>query len=169
MDRTTRLFSLTLAALAALAMPVIALAKPSGPSGDRTQQSPGSNAPARQQPQRQQPQPQRQEPQRQQPPARPSASLYSITGVGNNLGNPSWGAVNVDQLRFVASAYADRLSAPAGASRLNARVLSSALSTQSEDVPENNRQMSDLVYVFGQFLDLELLAAERHLPASRPR
>ena len=166
MDRTTRLFSLTLAALAALAMPVIALAKPSGPSGDRPQQSPGSNAPARQQPQRQQPQrqqpqPQRQEPQRQQPPARPSASLYSITGVGNNLGNPSWGAVNVDQLRFVASAYADRLSAPAGSSRLNARVLSSALSTQSEDVPENNRQMSDLVYVFGQFLDHDISLSTR--------
>jgi hypothetical protein len=145
MDRIVRFLSFTLVALATAALPAISLAKPAVPSGNRPAQAPAGNAPPRQQPPRQQP-----------PRQQPSAALYSITGVGNNLGNPSWGAVNVNLLRYVASAYADGRSAAAGPSRPNPRSLSNALSTQDESAPENNRQMSDFLYVFGQFLDHDI-------------
>jgi len=161
MERIVRTFSLSLAALAALALPASSVAKPLAPNGNRAAQAPGRNADPRQQPPRQQPP-------RQQPPA---SAFYSITGVGNNLGNPSWGSVNVDLLRFVASAYADGRSAASGGSRPNARALSNALSTQSEDAPENNRQMSDFLYVFGQFLDHDIglsTTASESMPIAVP-
>jgi len=148
MDRMIRFSSATLAALAALALPAISLAKPLAPNGKRSPQSAGRKAPARQQPSRPQPP-------RQQPPALPSAPLYSVTGVGNNLSNPSWGGVGVNLLRFVPSAYADGRSAAAGGSRPSARALSNALSEQSDSVA-NSRQMSDFLYVFGQFLDHDI-------------
>ena len=165
MDRMIRTFSFTLTALAALALPASSFARPLAPNGSNSSQPPSRNAPARQQPQRQPParqqpqrqQPPRQQPQHQQPPRQqPAAALYSITGVGNNLRNPGWGATNVNLLRYAASAYADGRSAAAGPSRPNARSLSNALSTQAEDAPENNRQMSDFLYVFGQFLDHDI-------------
>jgi len=163
MDRMIRFSSATLAALTALALPAISLAKPLAPNGKRSSQPAGLKAPARSQPSRQQPpraqpprqQPPRSQPPRQQPPALPSAPLYSVTGFGNNLANPSWGGVGVNLLRFVPSAYADGHSSAAGGSRPSARVLSNALSAQSDSVA-NGRQMSDFLYVFGQFLDHDI-------------
>ena len=174
MDRMIRFSSATLAALAALALPAISLAKPLAPNGKRSSQATGRKAPARQQPSRRQPprqQPVRQQPPRQQPPALPSASLYSITGAGNNLANTSWGAVGADLLRFVPSAYADGHSAAPGASRPSARALSNALSAQSAPVA-NGRQMSDFLYVFGQFLDHDIglsTTGSEPMPISVPR
>ena len=174
MDRMIRFSSATLAALAALALPAISLAKPLAPNGKRSSQATGRKAPARQQPSRRQPprqQPVRQQPPRQQPPALPSASLYSITGAGNNLANTSWGAVGADLLRFVPSAYADGHSAAPGASRPSARALSNALSAQSAPVA-NGRQMSDFLYVFGQFLDHDIglsTTGGEPMPISVPR
>ena len=92
---------------------------------------------------------------RQQPPAPPASGLYSITGSGNNLANASWGAAGADLLRFAPAAYADGRSAAAGSSRPSARSLSNLLSEQSVSV-SNDRQMSDYLYVFGQFLDHDI-------------
>ncbi|MEI7690977.1 MAG: peroxidase family protein [Actinomycetes bacterium] len=148
MSRTIRVLSFAASALLALALPAVSGAKHSSPGGQGATHADRGNV--RQKPPRR-PLPL---PLRPAPPA--TDASYSITGVGNNLGNPSWGSVNVDLLRFVASAYADGRSAAAGGSRPNARALSNALSTQSEDAPENNRQMSDFLYVFGQFLDHDI-------------
>lgn len=148
MDRMTRTSSFVLAALAALALPAVSVAKPLAPSRKQAAPAPRRNAAPRRQPA-----PSR--PPRQQPPATPTEALYSVTGVGNNLGNPSWGAVGVDLLRFTPSAYADGRSAPAGGSRPSARALSNALSTQTASAA-NGRQMSDFLYVFGQFLDHDI-------------
>jgi len=169
MDRMIRFSSATLAALAALALPAISLAKPLAPNGKRSSQATGRKAPARRQPPRRQPV--RQPAPRQQPPALPSASLYSVNGAGNNLANTSWGAVGADLLRFVPSAYADGHSAAPGASRPSARALSNALSAQSAPVT-NGRQMSDFLYVFGQFLDHDIglsTTGSEPMPISVPR
>ncbi len=82
-------------------------------------------------------------------------SSQTFTGAGNNLAHPTWGADNTDLLRHSPAAYADGISAPAGAGRPSARVVSNAISSQTGDVI-NTRNLSDMVYVFGQFLDHDI-------------
>ena len=84
-----------------------------------------------------------------------STSIESIDGTGNNLAHPAWGAANTDLLRFSPAAYADGISAPAGGNRPSARTVSNNISAQSTDIA-NNRNLTDMVYVFGQFLDHDL-------------
>ncbi|CAB5035242.1 unannotated protein [freshwater metagenome] len=149
MSRTIRVLSFAASALLALALPAVSGAKHSSAGGQGASHAARGNA-RQQPPRRPLPAPQRPAP---APPA--AGATYSITGVGNNLANPSWGAVGVDLLRRAPSAYADGRSAAAGASRPSARMLSNALSTQSAALA-NGRQMSDFLYVFGQFLDHDI-------------
>jgi hypothetical protein len=90
-------------------------------------------------------------------------AFESSDGSGNNLANPSWGSAGTDLVRLAAAAYADGLSAPAGADLPSARAISNALSDQSdpanpsEDLNTvNQKNLSDYIYVFGQFLDHDL-------------
>ena len=83
------------------------------------------------------------------------STLYSFDGAGNNLTNTSWGAAGNALIRKSASAYGDRISTPAGASRPSARLVSNSVSTQAASVL-NNRGMSDFSYVWGQFLDHDI-------------
>jgi hypothetical protein len=53
-----------------------------------------------------------------------SVSVRPIDGTGNNPFHPSWGSAGVDLLRLAPAAYADGVSAPAGASRPSARKIS---------------------------------------------
>jgi hypothetical protein len=87
----------------------------------------------------------------------------SITGLGNNIANPSLGAAGTDLIRIAPSAYADGLNAPAGANLPGARTISNTLSDQtdpnnpSQDLNTvNQKLLSDYIYVFGQFLDHDL-------------
>ncbi|MBI3410713.1 MAG: peroxidase [Planctomycetes bacterium] len=95
--------------------------------------------------------------------ALPSTVFESINGTGNNLANPALGSAGTDLIRIAAAAYADGISAPAGANLPNARLISNVLSDQtdannpSEDVSTvNQKLLSDYIYVFGQFLDHDL-------------
>jgi peroxidase len=84
-------------------------------------------------------------------------AIRSIDGTGNNLADPTLGAVNVDLLRKAAAAYADGISTPAGASRPSARAISDAVATDTTDGSDpNSRNMSAFVYAWGQFLDHDL-------------
>jgi hypothetical protein len=92
-----------------------------------------------------------------------SATLPAIDGTGNNLFHPDWGTAGSDLLRIAHSAYVDGLNAPAGANRPSARVISNALSDQTDpnnpaqDINTvNQKSLSDYIYVFGQFLDHDL-------------
>jgi hypothetical protein len=92
-----------------------------------------------------------------------SSAVESIGGTGNNLINPAWGSAGIDLIRIAAAAYADGLSAPAGSSRPSARVISNALSDQTDPLDPsqdlnvvNDMGLSDMIYVFGQFLDHDL-------------
>ncbi len=80
---------------------------------------------------------------------------YSFNGTGNNLARPEWGSVKQGFLRLSPQAYADGRSLMAGASRASARAVSNAISAQSTSII-NNRQLTDMVYVFGQFLDHDI-------------
>jgi hypothetical protein len=91
------------------------------------------------------------------------SGFRTIDGSGNNLGDPDEGQAGIDLFRIAPSAYADGHSAPSGANRPNARFISNTLSDQADpanpgqDVSiQNNRGLSDFIYVFGQFLDHDL-------------
>ena len=84
-----------------------------------------------------------------------STTVESIDGSGNNLAHSTWGAAGTDLIRIAPATYGDGVSSPAGASRPSARAVSNAIDAQSTDII-NNRNMSDLVYVFGQFLDHDI-------------
>lgn len=85
-----------------------------------------------------------------------SADVRSIDGTGNNLAHSDWGAAGADLLRTVAAAYADGVSAPAGADRPSARAISDAISAAVADGELNDRNLSAFVYAWGQFLDHDL-------------
>src|SRR5262245_29366852 len=81
---------------------------------------------------------------------------YSFDGTGNNLTNPDWGSAGIDLLRTAAAAYADGLSAPAGADRPSPRAISNALGDQSGHDIISNRLLSAMIYAWGQFIDHDL-------------
>ncbi|MBI3862694.1 MAG: peroxidase [Planctomycetia bacterium] len=81
--------------------------------------------------------------------------VRSIDGTGNNLAHAAWGSAGSDLLRTAPAAYGDGISTPAGVDRPSARVISNTIDAQSTDI-ENDRSMSDFVYVWGQFVDHDM-------------
>jgi hypothetical protein len=86
----------------------------------------------------------------------PDAGVRSIDGSGNNLAHPDWGKAGTDFIRVAPAAYADGVSAPAGASRPSARVISNTVDDQHGQDTVNDRAMSAMVYAWGQFIDHDL-------------
>jgi peroxidase len=84
------------------------------------------------------------------------AALYSYDGTGNNVQNPTWGSAGTDLLRTAAAAYADGLSAPAGASRPSARTISNTIVDQGDADIISDRMLSAFAYAWGQFVDHDL-------------
>ncbi|MGN6370461.1 MAG: peroxidase family protein [Phycisphaerae bacterium] len=90
------------------------------------------------------------------PPAAPKMpAVEAIDGSGNNLNHPNFGKAGIDLIRMSRAAYGDGVSAPAGQNRPSARAVSNAIDAQTGDIV-NNRNMSDIVYLFGQFLDHDI-------------
>ncbi len=85
----------------------------------------------------------------------PAVAIYSPSGTGNNIANPSWGTTQTAFVRRSAAEYTDGISTPAGIDRASARAISNAINTDTADTP-NARGLSDLMYVFGQFIDHDI-------------
>ena len=85
-----------------------------------------------------------------------SADVRSIDGSGNNLVHTDWGSAGTDLLRFAPAAYADGISTPAGDDRPSARVVSNTIAAQGDEDLPNDRFTSDMLYVWGQFLDHDI-------------
>lgn len=83
----------------------------------------------------------------------------SLDGTGNNLENPELGSVGTQLLRTSESDYADGISEPAGEDRVSARVISNELSAQTT-TETNDRSLTDLTWLFGQFIDHDLDLSE---------
>ena len=79
----------------------------------------------------------------------------TFDGSQNNLSKPNWGAANTPLLRVTSNGYEDLISEPAGNERPNPRHLSNVLFGQ-EGIISDPLNMSDLTWVFGQFLDHDL-------------
>lgn len=83
----------------------------------------------------------------------------SIDGTGNQLLDPDAGSSFEQLVRISDAAYSDGVSDPAGSDRVSARVVSNEIADQ-ETVERNDRQLSDMVWVWGQFLDHDLSLTE---------
>lgn len=79
----------------------------------------------------------------------------SIDGSGNNPIDPRRGAANTPLRRLARVAYADGVSAPAGAHLKSPREISNIVVTQPHLLP-NSKGTSDYLWQWGQFVDHDL-------------
>ena len=79
----------------------------------------------------------------------------TIDGVGNNEARPGLGSAGVRLGRLVPGQYADGVHEPDDAGLPSARAVSNAVAAQDGDTP-SGRYLTDLVWVWGQFLDHDL-------------
>jgi hypothetical protein len=84
-----------------------------------------------------------------------SAEVRTIDGVGNNLTHSDWGSTGQNLLPITSMEYADGIAAPSGQDRLSPRVISNAVVAQTESL-ENERGLTDLVWMWGQFIDHDI-------------
>jgi len=90
------------------------------------------------------------------PTSPPTVEVRSLDGTGNNLAHPDWGSTAEQLLRTSAPAYADGISAPAGADRPSPRLVSNLLAASPPGGVINDRDWTAFVYAWGQFLDHDL-------------
>lgn len=83
----------------------------------------------------------------------------SISGLGNNIANPTFGEADTPLIRLTPNAYADGISTPRGglttSSLPSARAVSNAVSAQNSS-QLNSAGASDWLWQWGQFLDHDL-------------
>ena len=84
-----------------------------------------------------------------------SQNIRTFDGSQNNLQNPTWGATNTPLQRLTTISYADGYNTPGGTTRPNPRVISNALFAQ-DSLINDPLNLSDFVWVFGQFIDHDL-------------
>lgn len=85
----------------------------------------------------------------------PESEIRSIDGTGNNLENPDAGSAHSTLLRTSTAQYGDGISTPAGEDRPSAREISNVLAAQ-ETTDTNDRGLTDLTWLFGQFIDHDI-------------
>lgn len=83
----------------------------------------------------------------------------SADGSGNQLGDPDAGSSFQQLVRLSDVAYEDGIDDPSGADRESAREISNVVAAQ-ETTERNDQQLSDMVWVWGQFLDHDLSLTE---------
>lgn len=93
-----------------------------------------------------------------------SVQPASIDGSDNNSQHPDWGSTEIELLRISDADYADALSEPAGTDRPSAREISNVISAQSGSIL-NDRNLTDYVWIWGQFLDHDIDLSESADPS----
>lgn len=90
--------------------------------------------------------------------------VAAIDGTGNNLTDTELGSTDEQLLRLVSAEYGDGISTPAGEDRPSAREISNVVVAQSE-LTTNDRGLTDLVWLWGQFIDHDIDLTENAAPA----
>lgn len=83
------------------------------------------------------------------------SEFAAIDGTGNNIDNPALGSVDTELLRLADADYTDGLSTPAGDDRPSAREISNAI-VAAETSETNDRYLTDIFWVWGQFIDHDI-------------
>lgn len=89
--------------------------------------------------------------------------LRSIDGSNNNATNTDWGMAGVQLRRLSTASYGDDIETPGGSGAISARTVSNAVAAQVGSI-ENNRNLSDFVWTWGQFLDHDIDLTHGHTP-----
>lgn len=84
-----------------------------------------------------------------------SAEFAPIDGFANNNLNPEWGSTDTALLRLTTVEYGDGVWTPAASERPSPRVVSNEVVAQTESIV-NDRYMTDLVWLWGQFVDHDI-------------
>ena len=84
-------------------------------------------------------------------------NFRTIDGSNNNLDNIEYGQTGENLLRLTPASYADGIQELADGP--NPRVISNVVFSQSESIL-NNRNLSDYVWLWGQFLDHDVTLSE---------
>jgi len=79
----------------------------------------------------------------------------TVDGSGNNLDNPEWGMAGTELRRYTEASYSNGYDEPNGADRPNVRDISNRIFNQSDFIGDPN-QLSDFVWLFGQFIDHDI-------------
>ncbi len=87
----------------------------------------------------------------------------TIDGTLNNPVGINWGFAGANLRRVVPNDYADGISSPSGTNRLSARTISNLVCDQEGSIP-NRRQLSSMVWQWGQFLDHDITLTETAEP-----
>ncbi len=87
--------------------------------------------------------------------------VRTISGESNNLLQPKMGAVHGQIIRVTSNGYADLVAEPAGLDRPNPRKISNYLFAQ-DGLIDDPRELSDYAWVFGQFIDHDIVAVEEN-------
>ena len=90
--------------------------------------------------------------------------VAAIDGTGNNQSNPDWGSTHIQLLRLTTPEYSDGIASPAGNDRPSAREVSNAVAEQTQ-FTLNNRELTDLAWLWGQFIDHDIDLTEGAEPA----
>ncbi|NNE26904.1 MAG: peroxiredoxin, partial [Saprospiraceae bacterium] len=83
----------------------------------------------------------------------------SYDGYGNNLYNKTWGAANADMPRVSSINYEDGIQIENDAHLPSPRVISNSLFDQEEFIFDS-QNLSDFIWVFGQFIDHDITLVE---------
>lgn len=93
-----------------------------------------------------------------------AVDVAAIDGTGNNLVETDGGSTDEQLLRLVSVEYGDSISTPAGEDRPSAREVSNVVAAQTE-LTTNDRGLTDLVWLWGQFIDHDIDLTENADPA----
>ncbi len=85
----------------------------------------------------------------------PDIEFRSYDGSGNNLNNPNYGAVGTALVNKAPLDYGDGYASPAGADRVNPRIISNTIAQQNQNI-DSDRGLTNTIWAFGQFLDHDL-------------
>ncbi len=88
----------------------------------------------------------------------------AMDGTGNNPDHAEWGSAFSPLLRMAGADYADGLSEPGGADRPSPREISNAIVAADGPKP-NSRYLTDILWLWGQFIDHDLDLTEPAHPA----
>jgi hypothetical protein len=91
-----------------------------------------------------------------------SQEARTYDGTDNNQLNSDWGAKGTQLVRFTDVSYSDKISTPSGVDRPNPRIISNALFDQNESIIDR-LNLSDFVWVFGQFIDHDISLTENNV------
>ena len=91
-------------------------------------------------------------------------NIRQLDGTQNNLNNPSWGASNTNFIWATSIDYTDGISTPSGANRPSARKISNMICHQDSFLT-NEKNLSDFVWTWGQFLDHDIMLSISATPS----